>query len=93
MIGLAQTASDGGCSCDVRASCGKPAVPLTASREHLARLLYWCGSLRQTANLMPFDLSLDMALDTFMSPCILSHRFEDPTLRRAEPRLGNSIRC
>jgi len=39
-IAPAQTAS-GGCSCDVLAGCGPPAVQLTASREHLARLLYW----------------------------------------------------
>ena len=45
MTDFAQTAS-GGCSCDVPASCSQPAVQLTASREHLARLLYWCAPMQ-----------------------------------------------
>jgi len=46
---FAQTASGGACSCEVLASCAQPAVQLTASREHLARLLYWCAAMQPPA--------------------------------------------
>ena len=67
MTTLVQTASCA-CSCDVLTGISHPEAQLTASREHLARLLYWCVRLQCVAMLPPVCSETRITTDACVPP-------------------------